>query len=755
MSNAAWATALALAAMVGARVWRRNPAVAHALWLLVLLKLMMPSLVELASPWAGAPTQARAEHVESNVSQGPSVDLQTPAASLKVSTSSAKSTSGRPLHPRDEFGAKSPSVALAASTSRTWPWRPAVVFLWLIGAVAWWGIVGRSSSRFLRLMRSARPAPAELEERVSQVASRLGLRRIPTIGIVPARIPPMLWAPFAGPPRLLLPEELWARFDVSQQDAVLAHELAHLKRRDHWVRRLEVVVLRLYWWDPVAWWARRQLERTEEECCDAWVIWALPAAAPAYAEALVATTAFLSGLRQRLPMGASGAGRTLPLKRRLNMILCDLRTGSAARTAPRTVLIVGVLSLPFLPAVASARPAQGSAPAPLAQAQVRDQASQPATPPIRGPASKTTKPPDRVQVDRPVGRVVVQVSQPVVREVGDYVDVDCSPFQPGNRVDLQARVGGVLQKVNCRPGQRVKKGEVLFEIDPAAYKIELEKAEAEVRRFESRLKRWTAQRTRVNELSKQHVIGQEEVQRVEGEYEEAEASLQGAKATRDLAKLNLDFTKVTAPIDGAIRGPVLHEGNFVKAESTELTKIISQEVLYMDVYIDESSVLRLNRLRREGKIKSEIPILASVREEDGFPHRGSIDYGDLEVQETGLTRVRSVFPNPDGSLSPGLRARVRIVVGSPYKGLLVPERVVTDQNDRRYVFVLNDQNIVDQRFVRVGPLYDDLRCVESGLKAGEWIIDGAGPDWLGMRVPPENVLRTGPSTPAQAKPSTP
>ena len=94
----------------------------------------------------------------------------------------------------------------------------------------------------------------------------------------------MVWVPLAGPPHLVLPEELWGRLDAAQQDAVLAHELAHLKRRDHWVRRLEALACGLYWWDPVAWWAHREVERAEERCCDAWVLWALPAAAEAYAE---------------------------------------------------------------------------------------------------------------------------------------------------------------------------------------------------------------------------------------------------------------------------------------------------------------------------------------------------------------------------------------------------------------------------------------------------------------------------------------
>ncbi len=155
-----------------------------------------------------------------------------------------------------------------------WPWKPSVVGLWLLGAGAWWVAVARNTRRFRLLLRSVQPAPVDLKERASRVAAQLGLARVPEIGIVTTRIPPMLWAAMGGRPRLVLPGELWERLDDHQKDAVLAHELAHLRRGDHWVRRLEALACGLYWWDPVAWWVRREVERAEERCCDAWVLWA-------------------------------------------------------------------------------------------------------------------------------------------------------------------------------------------------------------------------------------------------------------------------------------------------------------------------------------------------------------------------------------------------------------------------------------------------------------------------------------------------
>ena len=161
----------------------------------------------------------------------------------------------------------------------------------------------------------------------------------------------MLWA-LGFSPRLLLPSELWPRLGTEQQDTLLAHELAHLRRGDHWVRRLELLVLGLYWWHPVVWWARRRLQEAEEECCDAVVVAVLPDAASAYASALVETVAFLSQSRAAALVGASGAGQVPLLKRRLTMILTANPSRQPSRLAFWTVLALGALLLPLAPGAA-------------------------------------------------------------------------------------------------------------------------------------------------------------------------------------------------------------------------------------------------------------------------------------------------------------------------------------------------------------------------------------------------------------------
>ena len=148
---------------------------------------------------------------------------------------------------------------------------------------------------------------------------------------MPVPIPPMLWA-VLGKPRLLLPAALWEALAEEQRETLLVHELLHLRGRDHWVRRLELLTLGLYWWHPVAWWARRELREAEEQRCDAWVVGALPASAAAYAQTLLDTVAFLSRARCATPVGASSMGQVRVLKRRLTMILQGTTANSGATT---------------------------------------------------------------------------------------------------------------------------------------------------------------------------------------------------------------------------------------------------------------------------------------------------------------------------------------------------------------------------------------------------------------------------------------
>ncbi len=352
-SNALVATALAAVAALAAR--RCRPAVAHGLWLLVLLKLVTPPLLPVALPWpAGAnPPAEEGTHAAQPPAAPAAAEAPAPAVERPPPTVGPVVIAEPPAPPAAVEPAipappppQTPPVRL--------PWEGALAAAWLSGSLAWWAAAGWRLARFHRALRALSPAPPEVQAQAGRLAALLGLRRCPGVWFVPAPVSPMLLA-LGRMPRLLLPAALWGRLDEGQRDALLAHELAHLRRRDHWVRRLELLVLGLYWWHPVAWWARRRLQEAEEECCDAWVVWALPGLAPAYAAALVETVAFVSQTRPALPAGASGAGQVPLLKRRLTMILRGPGPRSLSRPGLLALLGLAVLLLPLAPT--GARPA--------------------------------------------------------------------------------------------------------------------------------------------------------------------------------------------------------------------------------------------------------------------------------------------------------------------------------------------------------------------------------------------------------------
>jgi beta-lactamase regulating signal transducer with metallopeptidase domain len=237
--------------------------------------------------------------------------------------------------------------------------RPAVRLLlalaWLGGSAVWLVVAAVRIGRFRRLLQHAEPAPEELIESVEQLAGSMGLREAPGVWLLPGCVSPLLWA-IGARARLYLPSKLWYTLDASQREALLLHELAHLRRRDHWVRSLELVVTCLYWWNPVVWLARRALREAEEQCCDAWVVWALPRSAQAYATALLQTVDFLSGARPAVPMAASGIGHLSCLKRRLTMIMQASTPRGLSRAGRLAVFGLAAILLPLVPTRAQQAP---------------------------------------------------------------------------------------------------------------------------------------------------------------------------------------------------------------------------------------------------------------------------------------------------------------------------------------------------------------------------------------------------------------
>lgn len=347
LMNAALAAALAAVVAV-ACLLIRNPALKHALWLLVLLKLITPPLVNVPvlQPFGMSP------HVD--VAASNSVEAVPPAAMVNKDRPPI-SLDAPPVLVEKAVPAEA-QTATIQPPNVAWEWPVAAA--WLIGSLGWWSLVAFRIGRLQRLLRLAAPAPTSVQEQVGELSRRLGVKNPPHALLVPGPVSPMLWG-LGLQPRLLLPADLWPRLTADEQTTLLLHELVHLKRRDHWVRRLELLVLGLYWWNPIAWWARREIQQAEEMCCDSWVVSTAPESAAGYAQALLKTVTFLSEPRRVLAVGASGAGHVRGLKRRLAMILSGTFPKKPARVGVLVALLLAVLVLPW--ALGWAQPAPPAA----------------------------------------------------------------------------------------------------------------------------------------------------------------------------------------------------------------------------------------------------------------------------------------------------------------------------------------------------------------------------------------------------------
>jgi len=307
----------------------------------------------------------------------------------------------------------------------------------------------------------------------------------------------------------------------------------------------------------------------------------------------------------------------------------------------------------------------------------------------------------------------VLIGFPVTREVTDYVDFP-GRTEAVNSIEVRARVTGYLDKVYFEEGADVKQGDLLFEIDPRPYKADLARAEGNIVQSEGRLRRLEADYQRAANLLPQRAMGREDFDRIAGDRTEAMGALAVAKANRDMAELNLGFTKVRAPLSGRISRRYIDPGNLVKADDTILTTIVSLDPIYAYFDADERTTLQLQRLIRQGKIKwspgARLPVLMGLADEEGFPKQGTINFADNRVDaDTGTWRLRGLFDNHDRALSPGLFVRMRAPIGEAYRAILVSEEALGTDQGQKFVYVVNAKDKVEYRRVQVGRLHDAQR----------------------------------------------
>jgi RND family efflux transporter MFP subunit len=339
----------------------------------------------------------------------------------------------------------------------------------------------------------------------------------------------------------------------------------------------------------------------------------------------------------------------------------------------------------------------------------------------------------------------VTVSQPAVREVIEW-DEYTGRLEAVDTVDVRARVSGYLQSVHFTDGAMVKKGTLLFVIDPRPYQAELDRAKAALEQALARLERTQKDLNRAQQLVKSRAISQEEVDTRSADQREAQEAVQAARAAVEAARLNVEFTQVKAPISGRISRQFVTEGNLITggtAQATLLTTIVSLDPIYGYFEVDERAYLKYTHLWRNGtnaaSRNGKTPVYLGLANETGFPHQGHLDFIDNRLDpNTGTMTGRALFSNPDLALVPGLFARTRLPGSGRYEAVLIPDVAIGSDQTQRFALVVNEQSTVEYRKVDVGPIIDGLRVIRNGLQPQDWVIvNGVQRVRPGARVNPQ------------------
>jgi len=359
---------------------------------------------------------------------------------------------------------------------------------------------------------------------------------------------------------------------------------------------------------------------------------------------------------------------------------------------------------------------------------------------LMGCGSKDDTTANKVQMPVPN----VKIAQPLTQDVTEWDDYT-GRIEAVSSVDIRARVSGYLEKVNFKAGEQVKKGDLLFQIDPKPFVAQLSFAEAELERAKAKHELAKNDLERAKRLFSGKAISEEEHDARTKGSQETLAAVQSATANVATAKLNLEFTKIRAPIDGRIGRELITEGNLVGGgggDATLLTFIVSVDPIYVYVDVDERSALKYRRLAiHDGNRVRPVPVQLAVADETDFPHLGHIDYISPKADiTTGTLSLRGVLANADGLLCPGFFARLRVRGSAPYSALLIPDRAIATDQAQRFVWVVNQEQKVEYRKVLLGTHVGQLRVITEGLKVDEWVvIEGIQKLMPGLQVNDERI----------------
>jgi multidrug efflux system membrane fusion protein len=323
----------------------------------------------------------------------------------------------------------------------------------------------------------------------------------------------------------------------------------------------------------------------------------------------------------------------------------------------------------------------------------------------------------------------VTVAHVLSRDVTEW-DEFTGRLQAVDTVDVRPRVSGYVAAVRFDEGAIVRRGDLLFQIDPRPFQAEVDRLRAELARAHATAQRAESELRRAERLKAENAIASEEHDRRAAFAQESTAQTAAVEAALRAAELNLEFTQVTSPIAGRVGRAIVTEGNLVSSgpgEATLLTTVVSLDPVHAYFDADEQIFLKYSTGRggdpRSRKASSEIPIRMALSYEEGFPRQGHLDFIDNQVDGgTGTIRGRAVFRNTDGLLTPGLFVRLRLAGTGSYHGLLIQDRAVGTDLSKKFVYVVGPKQEIEYRTVTLGPMIDGLRVVRSGLAAGEPVV---------------------------------
>jgi len=320
------------------------------------------------------------------------------------------------------------------------------------------------------------------------------------------------------------------------------------------------------------------------------------------------------------------------------------------------------------------------------------------------------------------GAPPVTVAKVIEQPITEWDEVTARLEAP-ETVEVRPRVSGQIDRVAFTDGALVKKGDLLFQIDPRPFEHEVHRIEAQLQQARATLVRTGNEAQRGQRLLSSNAISAELADNRATTAQEAKAGVDAIQAQLDLAKLNLSFTRVTAPISGRVSRAEITAGNIVTADVSALTSVVSTDKVYAYFDADERVFLKYSQLARQGQRGATTPVYMGLSNEDGNAHQGVMNFVDNQVNpKTGTIRGRAVFDNSKGEYTPGLYARLKLVGSAAYAGLLIKDEAVGTDLGKKFVLVIDKDNKAIYRSVDLGPKLEGLRIVRSGLNKEDRIV---------------------------------